>query len=260
VQKYKFQNINENGPVCSSLVFYLVFLPLLAAINFLLLLLETVCTGDARWGQGCLGPVESKLFKLRSKHYLDKSKSSSSSRPSSSSSSTAKKLPSGPPLFEFAGADCVASHHGPVYDFARRVKLPPLPASSLPSGGGAEHASAEYENYGKSGSKSNKKKKGTSIDKAVNNNATTVPAYIVINMQIPLEAKSLFGGSKQKSPAKGGKGGSSAVSSSVPAINAVYYFRITPLTAKHMLALDEELQGGKQAKQVPPTCRLLHNW
>lgn len=217
--------------------------------------------GDARWGQGCLGPVESKLFKLRSKHYLDKS----SSKSSSSSAAAAKKLPSAPPLFEFAGADCVLSQQGPVYNFAKRVKLPPLPAPPS-SVSGAESANANYEHYGKSTHKSSRMKvKNSNNDNTVNHNPTTVPAYIIINMQMPLEAKSLFGGNKRKSPVKasknGGGGASDTVSSSVPACNAVYYFRISPSTAKHMLALDEELlEGGKKARNVPPACRLLHNW
>jgi hypothetical protein len=196
-------------------------------------------TGDARWGAGCLGPADHTLFRLRGASYLG---------------SRQAKQPSPPPLFAFLGGDVVSSAQGPVFDFARRVRFPPLPApehfgtagaGTAGSGGGGGDPSAAAHSADDLSQGDSSSSSGGGGGTA----APTVPAYFVVNMQIPREAKPLFG-AKQKVAAFGAP----------PTCNAVYYFRLAPAAAPHMAALDVEMRGGPPASKVPPACRLLHTW
>jgi hypothetical protein len=57
-----------------------------------------------------------------------------------------------------------------------------------------------------------------------------LPQYFIVNLQVPMVAKALFGGGNKKKNANG--------ENSKPTINAVYYFKITKATAACARELD----------------------
>jgi hypothetical protein len=111
------------------------------------------------------------------------------------------KAPSAPSLFGAIGGDCVVSN-GPIRHFANRVELPST-ATQLP-------------NY---------------KDDAV------VPALFIINIQIPIQPRAMFGAAKL-----------------LPTVNAVFYLRLTQDTAENLLKIEEDPEA------VRGPVKLLHRW
>jgi hypothetical protein len=105
-------------------------------------------------------------------------------------------------LFETIGGDCVISD-GPIRHFANRVNLPKT-ATELP-------------NY---------------------NANSVVPALFIINIQIPMQPKAMFGA--QKLP---------------PTVNAVFYLRLSAKTAEALTHIDEP-----NSPHITGPIRLLHRW
>jgi hypothetical protein len=98
-----------------------------------------------------------------------------------------KKAPSAGPLFEIVGGDCVISD-GPIRHFASRVALPDT-SSLVPNG-------------------------------------SSVPALLVMNVQVPVQPRAMFGARKLP-----------------PTVNAVFYMRLTPETAAAVARLEAAQNG-----------------
>lgn len=111
------------------------------------------------------------------------------------------KAPSENSMFDTIGGDCVISN-GPIRHFANRINLPAT--------------STELPNH-----------KENSV----------VPALFVINVQIPMQPKAMFGA--QKLP---------------PTVNAVFYLRLSTATAEALLHIDEP------DANVDGPVKLLHRW
>jgi hypothetical protein len=129
------------------------------------------------------------------------------------------KQPSGRSMFECVGGDCVISD-GPMRHVAARVQLPST-AAALPK---------------------------TPI-------GSTVPALFIMNVQIPIQPRAMFGARKLP-----------------PTVNAVFYMRLNPEVQDWCALLDAADQGGDaaarfaadhpalSAEDVPGPVRLLHRW
>ena len=145
------------------------------------------------------------------------------------------KVESAAALFDFAGCDAFLCESGPMMDVASRMHLPPLTSSSAfgdgeggGGGGGVAAAAWGAGSAGESGGGG-----GVRYDPGYDP-AGSVPAYIVVNLQIPTVGKALFGAKKK-----------AAAAGPPPTIMAVYYFKITPATAAGIATLDRLERGGK---------------